>query len=115
MRGGKQDNPSICPGQRSLRGGGGGVGGGERGRRRFQECVRGSADAQTDSSEDVRKSTCALRAALFKCKRGREKKKEKKPSRHTPNSWDATNHTGVTRGAGSQSGLQPVQQDSWLL
>lgn len=44
-----------------------------------------------------------------------KKKKEKKLRRHTPNSWDATNHTRVTRGAGSQTRLQPVQQDSWLL
>lgn len=96
------------------------MGGGERGLLRLRECVRGRAGAQTRSSVDVRKGQACDSRGAFKCKKEREqmqKKRRKENDTHTltHTSCDATNHTRVTRGAGSRSGLQRVQRDSWLL
>ena len=44
-----------------------------------------------------------------------EWKRKKDGRENRANSWDATNHTRVTHGAGSRSWVQRVEPDSWLL
>lgn len=74
------------------------MGGGERGLRRLHECVRGRVDAETDSSEDVRRSMCAVHAVPFKCKRERKKKRKETESTHTQQLGCYKSHSGDTWG-----------------